>query len=120
MLLWFKDAPNPQAAFPVAEFLNTHEACDIIFKRNGWLPAWKPYLETVDPSVYPGLEFYMDSVKEATEWWSAEPCELSADFVQTKFAEIRETVFRDEITGAEGAAKLQQLFEEEYKAAGFA
>ncbi|MCS7221095.1 MAG: substrate-binding domain-containing protein [Anaerolineae bacterium] len=120
LLLFFKDAPHPREAFPVAEFLNTQEACEIIFRRNGWLPAWKPYLETVDPSIYPGLEFYFNSVKEANEWWHAEPCELSADFLQTKFAEIREAVYRNEMTGAEGAAKLQKLLEEEYKAAGFA
>ncbi|GAB4513221.1 MAG: hypothetical protein Kow0047_24790 [Anaerolineae bacterium] len=119
LILFFKDAEHPREAFPVAEMVNTHEICEIIFRRNGWLPAWKPYLEKVDPNTYPGLEFYFRSLEEATEWWYAEPCELSADFIQTKYAEVREAVFRGEMTGAEGAKKMQQLLEEEYKAAGY-
>ncbi|MCD6289294.1 MAG: twin-arginine translocation signal domain-containing protein [Anaerolineae bacterium] len=119
MLLFFKDAEHPREAFPVAELVNTQEICDIIFQRNGWLPAWKPFLETVDPSIYPGLDFYFKSIKETNEWWHAEPCELSSDFRQTKFAEVREAIYRGEMTGKEGAKKLQQLFEEEYKAAGY-
>lgn len=119
MLLWFKDAPNPQAAFPVAEFLNMKEICDIIFAANGWLPALKSYLETVDPSSYPGLDFYLNSVKEANEWWAGKDCEIHA-FAGDQFPVLREQVFRGEITGAEAAAKFQELCDEEYKAAGYA
>jgi ABC-type glycerol-3-phosphate transport system substrate-binding protein len=118
MLVWFKDAPNPVASFPVAEFLNTHDICDIILSKNGWLPAWKPYLESVDPSPYPGLDFYLNSVEEATEWWTGDSCEIG-EFVSDQYIALRERVFRDEMTGAEAAAKFQELCETEYKAQGF-
>jgi hypothetical protein len=39
--------------------------------------------------------------------------------VQQKYNEVREAVYRGEMTGAEGAAQLQQAAEEEWEAAGF-
>ncbi len=63
MVLFYKGAKNPaQAAWPVAEFINSKEHCDPVFKTLGWLPDFKPFLETVDPSPFPGLKFYTDSV----------------------------------------------------------
>jgi hypothetical protein len=105
--------------FKVSEFLNTNQACDIIFNNVGWLPGLIPYLETVDPSAYPGLEFYFNSVDEATEWSSPARCPITA-FVATQYGQLREAQYRDEMTAAEAATEFQRRVEEEYKNAGFA
>ena len=118
MVLFFKEGKHPIEAFPVAEFLQTKAACDIIFKTIGWLPALKPYLQETDPSIFPGLDFYFKSVDEATYWGPIVQCEIE-DFVGTKTWELRESVYRGEMTGAEAAKELQALCEEEWKAAGY-
>jgi ABC-type glycerol-3-phosphate transport system substrate-binding protein len=118
-ILLFKEAPNAELAFKIAELVNTKPACDVIFEQVGWLPALKPYLETVDPATYPGLEFYLKSVDEATDWHTPARCPITG-FVQTQYVELREAVYRDQMTGAEAAEEFQKRCEEEYKAAGFA
>jgi len=114
----FKEAQNPEPAFAIAELVNTVPACDIIFQQVGWLPASKPYLATVDPMTYNGLKFYLDSVTEATDWHTPARCPITG-FVQTQYVELRESVYRDEMTGAEAAAELHSRCESEYTAAGF-
>lgn len=118
-VIFFKDAANTEPMFKVSEFLNTNQACDIIFNNVGWLPGLIPYLETVDPSAYPGLEFYFNSVDEATEWSSPARCPITA-FVATQYGQLREAQYRDEMTAAEAATEFQRRVEEEYKNAGFA
>ena len=118
-ILLFKDAPHAKEAFKIAEVVNTKEACDLIFKVVGWLPALKPYLETVDPKTYNGLEFYMQSVKEATDWHTPARCPITG-FVQTQYIELREAVYRGQMTGKQAAEEMQRRCEAEYKAAGFA
>ncbi|MDI7277210.1 MAG: extracellular solute-binding protein, partial [Anaerolineae bacterium] len=118
-ILLFKDAPHPREAFKIAEVVNTTPACDLIFKVVGWLPALKPYLATVDPKTYNGLEFYMRSVDEATDWHTPARCPITG-FVQTQYIELREAVYRGQMTGAQAAAEFQRRVDEEWKAAGFA
>jgi len=119
MVLFYKGAKNPpEVAWPVAEFLNTKEHCDPVFQTVGWLPDYKPYLQTVDPSPYPGLEFYIRSVQEANEWRFAVRCEIET-FVSTKYNEYFEKVYRGEMTGADAAAALQRDAEQEWREAGF-
>jgi ABC-type glycerol-3-phosphate transport system substrate-binding protein len=118
-ILLFKEAPNAEPAFKIAELMNTTPACDVMFQELGWLPALKPYLATVDQTTYPGLEFYFKSVDEATAWHTPARCPITG-FVQTQYVELREAVYRDEMTGAEAAEEFQKRCEEEYKAAGFA
>lgn len=118
-ILLFEEAPNTEPAFKIAELVNTNAACDVIFQQVGWLPALTPYLETVDPTTYPGLEFYLNSIDEATDWHTPARCPITG-YVQTQYIELRELVYRDEMTGAEAAEEFQKRCEEEYKAAGFA
>jgi multiple sugar transport system substrate-binding protein len=118
-ILLFKEAPHAELAFKIAEVVNTTPACDLIFNVVGWLPALKPYLETVDPTTYNGLEFYMRSTNEATDWHTPARCPITG-FVQTQYTELREAVYRDQTTGAQAAEEFQRRCEEEYKAAGFA
>lgn len=118
-ILLFKQASHPELAFKIAEVVNTTPACDLIFKVVGWLPALKPYLETVDPKTYNGLEFYMQSINEATDWHTPARCPITG-FVQTQYIELREAVYRDQMTGPQAAEEFQRRCEEEYKAGGFA
>jgi len=117
-VIMFKDAKHPEVMFTIAEFLNTNVACDIIFKNVGWLPALKTYLETVDPSVFTGLDFYFKSIDEATEWHVPAHCPITG-FANTQFVELREMVYREKMTAADAAAELQKRCEDEYKASNF-
>ncbi|HWQ13661.1 MAG TPA: substrate-binding domain-containing protein [Roseiflexaceae bacterium] len=120
MVFLYKGAKNPpEWAWPVAEFLNTKEHCDPVFQTVGWLPDFKPYVATVDPSPYPGLDFYLNSVKEANEWHFPLWCEIET-FVNTKYNEYFEKVYRGEMTAKDAAAALQKDAEQEWKEAGYA
>jgi ABC-type glycerol-3-phosphate transport system substrate-binding protein len=118
-VIMFKDAQRTQDMFKAAEFLNTDTAMNIIFSNTGWLPGHIGFLETVDPSAYPGLDFYFRSVDEATEWSSPARCPLT-QFVSTQYQQLREAQFREEMTAAEAAAEFQKRCEEEWQNSGFA
>jgi maltose-binding protein MalE len=115
LIVLFKEAKNPDGMFKVAEFLNTIEACDAIFNNIGWLPALKSYIAQADPSAYPGLEFFFNSVEEANDWRGPEPCPIT-EFINTQFVELHEKVDRDEMTPAEAASELQSRAVQEYTA----
>ncbi len=117
MVMFFKEGKNAVPAFFVAEWLQTKTALDVLFNTNGWLPARQSYLDSVDPSVYPGLDFYFKSAKEADSWLKPVKCEIDA-FVSTKFQEMREAVFRSNMTGKEAAAAWQKACDDEWKATG--
>ncbi len=119
MVQMFKDAKHHDEAWPIAEWLQTKSCNDIIFDNIGWLPAYIPYFEQSDPSAYPGLDFYFQSVTDATQWDSFVRNPIFS-FLEQKYVDVREAVYRGEMTGAEAAAKLQDEAVKEYKAAGFA
>jgi maltose-binding protein MalE len=114
----FNDSQNKEAMFKVGEFLNTNEACDVIFQSVGWLPGLIPFLDTVDPSTFPGLQFYFDSIEQATEWSSPARCPITA-FVSTTYQQLREAHYREQMTAQEAAAEFQTRVEEEWINAGF-
>lgn len=115
----FKEAARTEDIFRVAEFLNTDTAMNIIFNNTGWLPGKTSFIETIDPSTFPGLDFYFQSVNEATEWSSPARCPIT-QFASQQWAQLREAHFREEMTAAETAAEFQRRCEEEYRNAGFA
>jgi multiple sugar transport system substrate-binding protein len=117
-ILLFKEAKHSIEAFKIAELVNTEAVCDLIFNVVGWLPALKPYLAKVDPATYPGLDFYMRSINEATDWHTPARCPITG-YVQTQYIELREAAYRDEMTGTQAAEEFQKRCEAEYKAAGF-
>lgn len=117
-VVFFKEAKKADLGFKFAEFLSTDELCNKIFKELGWLPAYQPFLDKTDPKAYPGLEFYFQSVKEATEFENAIFCPIQA-FVETQYQQLREAVYRGEKTGAAAAEEFQKNCEQEYKNAGF-
>lgn len=119
MVFLYKGAKvDPAITFKVGEFLQTKEHCEPIFKKIGWLPAYKPYLDTVDYSIYPGLDFYFKSIAETTQWngWKKFPLE---GFVEQNIGPIREKHFRGEIkTGKEAAKAFQDMVMKEWKEQG--
>ena len=84
----------------------------------GWLPGLIPYLQTVDTSAYPGLQFYFDSMEGADEWSSPARCPITS-FVSNQYQELREAVYREQMTAAEAAAEFQARCEAEWTAQGF-
>jgi multiple sugar transport system substrate-binding protein len=114
----FKDAKYKDEAWPLAEWFQSTGFNDIIFNNIGWLPAYKPYFEQADPSKYPGLDYYFASINEATEWGPFIRCEIQ-NFVETKYIEAREKVFRGEMTGAQAASWMQEQSVNEWQQAGY-
>ena len=118
MVQMFREGKHKDEAWPVAEWLQTNGFIDLIFENIGWLPSYKPYYETIDPDYFPALAFTINSVEEATYWGEENRNEIMP-FIREKHGDYREAVYRDEMSGAEAAAKLQQDAEKEWKAAGF-
>jgi multiple sugar transport system substrate-binding protein len=119
--LWtiFKDSKDPETMYKIGELLNEKEPCDILWNSQGWLPATKAYLDQVDASVYPGLDFYFMSYKEATDTYTPPRCEIYS-FIYNEYVSIKDKVNRDEMTAEQAAEELQKRAEVEYKNQGFA
>ena len=112
-----KDGKNPEGAFKLGEFFNTVKACEIIFAEVGWIHPLREFIPKIDANAYPGLDFYVATEKEATEWHLLRRCPIHW-FVKTQLDEIRDLVARDQMTGAEGAAELQKRALDEFEAQG--
>src|SRR5690606_29751239 len=96
----YQEAKRKEEMFKIAEFLNTDTAMNIIFENTGWLPGQPAFVETIDPSAYPGLDFYFRSVDEATEWSTPARCPIT-QFASQQYQQLREAHFREEMTAAE-------------------
>jgi ABC-type glycerol-3-phosphate transport system substrate-binding protein len=118
LVLFFKDSKHLEGMFKVAEFLNTKAACDVIFNTVGWLPALKDYLAQVDPKQYAGLDFFLKSTNEVTEWRPALKCPI-VSFIGDNFTQLREKVYRNEMKPEEAAKELHRRAVEEYTNQGF-
>lgn len=113
----FKDGKHPKEMFKVGEFLLTDTALNIIFKEVGWIFGRIPWLEKVDAKAYPGLEFYINAPDQVTEWIIGRRSPIHP-FVQTQYVELREQVYRGNMTAKDAAAELQTRAEAEWKAQG--
>jgi multiple sugar transport system substrate-binding protein len=118
MVQIFRDGKYKDEAWPIAEWLQSTSCCDLIYERIGWLPAYRPYFEQADQEKYPGLKFYFDSINEANYWGPFIRCPIQA-FIEQKNQQLREAVYRGQMTGAEAAAQLQLEAEKEWREAGF-
>lgn len=118
-VVYLKGSKKAETGFKFTEFLTSDELCGEIFKQLGWLPAYKPYLDKADPKAFPGLDFYFQSVKEATEMEPAIACPISS-FVQTNYDQLSDDVNRGKLSGKDAAAEFQSRCEKEFKNAGFA
>lgn len=113
----FKEANNPEGAFKLGEIFNTVMACDIIFKEVGWIHPIKEFIPTIDGDAFPGLQFYIESEQEATEWHLLRRCPIHW-FVKGQWDSLRDQVARNEITATEAAATLNQVALDEFEAQG--
>lgn len=113
----FKDGKNPDGMFKVAEQLHTDTALDIIFAEVGWIFGKLSWLETVDAQAYPGLDFYINAPNQVDEWIIGRRCPIHW-YVTDQCAELREQVFRGNMTGAQAAQELQNRAEAEWQAQG--
>jgi hypothetical protein len=113
----FKDAKHKEGMFKFGESLFNSTFLDILFKEVGWIFGIKSWLAKVDPSVYPGLDFYIKAVDQVDEWIIGRRCPLH-NFVQTQYTELREKVFRGTMTSKEAAAEMQKRADDEWVAQG--
>lgn len=113
----FKEAKNPTGAFKLGEFFNTVTACDIIFNEVGWIHPVKEFIPMIDANAFPGLDFYVQSENEATEWHLLRRCPIHW-FVKSQWDALRDQVARDQLTPAEAAAQLSQSALDEWDAQG--
>lgn len=117
LVVIFKDGKNHDGAFKLGEFFNTDIAQDIIFQEVGWIHGRKSWLANVDPSTYPGLDFYINAASEATDMVVGRRCPINS-FVITQYTELREQVYRDLMSPQEAADELQARAEAEWQAQG--
>jgi len=113
----FKDAKHQEGIFKFSESLFNSTFLDILFKEVGWIFGVKSWMDKVDPSVYPGLDFYMKAVDQVDEWIIGRRAPLH-NFVQTQYTELREKVFRGNMTSKEAAAEMQKRADDEWTAQG--
>lgn len=113
----FKDAKHKDEIFKVAELLITPVAQDIILKEVGWIFGSISYLKTIDPKIYPGLDFYVAAPDQVTEWLIGRRCPIHW-FIATQYGELRAKVYRGDMTSTEAAAELQRRAEDEWEAQG--
>jgi|GEM_PF-327459 len=109
-----KGSPHPDLGFQIIEYLNTPAAMDIIYKTTGWLGASKSYLSKVDTSAYPGLDFYVNAAKEATQMWGPffEPV---PSFASDQFYKAVDSVNYHKITPKQAAQQVQEAVMTEVK-----
>lgn len=119
--LWtvIKDSKSPEITYKIGEFLATQKPCEILWKGQGWLPAVKTFLDSVDTNTYPGLDFYFKSVKEATKIYAPPRCEIYS-FLYNEYVSIKDQVNRNEVTPEQAAEEMQKRADTEYKNSGFA
>lgn len=109
-----KGAKHPNEAFKLIEFFTQPESMDIILKTTGWLGPRLSWLATVDPSPYPGLDFFLQSVTEADE---LKPCPLDpiCNFVGQQISMAWDAVNYGEKTPEEAAAEMQTTCTDELR-----
>jgi ABC-type glycerol-3-phosphate transport system substrate-binding protein len=113
----FKDSKEPQAAFQLAEFFAQDSALDVLFKQIGWIVGKKSFLEKVDTNAYPGLQWYFDNADKASVNISLRRSPLHG-FVWGQIPEVREMMYRGQITPAQACEELQKRADTEWKNQG--
>lgn len=113
----FKDAKKKDEMFKFSELLFNDTFADILFKEVGWIFGRKSWLAKVDPKTYPGLDFYIDAANQVDEWLIGRRCPIHW-FLANQYGELREKVYRDQMTSKEAAAELQKRADDEWAAQG--
>jgi len=110
-------AKKADKAWPFIEFLTTDKAIDIIFNGVGWLGASKSYLGKVDTSKYKGLDWYVNSLKEANDMrgMDVDPIE---GFTNTTWNDGIQKVTYGQVTPEDFAKQMQVALTKELKDRG--
>lgn len=92
-------------AFQLIEFLVDDTAEQIVFDSTGWLGARQSFLKKVDVNRYKGLDFYVNSVKQADKLYG-----MPSNPIESYCSQQWNTVQQDVLYGkAQPKAALQQL-----------
>lgn len=113
----FTQANYPNEMFLFADYLLSGAAMDIIFEEVGWIFGRLSWLANVDKDTYPGLAFYIDATEQVTDWLVGRRCPIHW-YVTNQSAELRERVYREEMTSAEAVEELQNRALAEWDAQG--
>ena len=113
----FKDGKNPNEMFLFAEHLLSDSSMNIIFNEVGWIFGRLSWLKTIDKNTFPGLAFYVDATDQVTDWIVGRRCPIHW-FVNDQSVELREKVYRDEMTSQEAVEELQARAIAEWEAQG--
>ena len=113
----FTQGKHPEEMFLFAEHLLSGSTLDIIFEEVGWIFGRLSWLETVDKNYFPGLAFYIDASTEVTDWLVGRRCPIHW-FVNDQSTELREKVYREEMSSTEAVEELQRRALEEWDAQG--
>jgi multiple sugar transport system substrate-binding protein len=107
-----KGAAHPDEAFTFIEFMTTPTAMNIIFDNAGFLGARISWLESLDLSKYPGLEFFITSPLEADELRPCPLCPISG-YVGQQLNEGWDAVNYGEKPAEQVAQEIQENCTEE-------
>jgi ABC-type glycerol-3-phosphate transport system substrate-binding protein len=111
-----KDAKSPDAAFKLAAYLTSKEACDILYASIGWIGVRKSWQAQVDLSQYPedvaqNIMFFQKSLDEADEvWYNQDPVE---GITGTEWGKAFQGVMQGTLTPEEAAAQMQANLQKE-------
>ncbi len=101
-----KIAKHPEQMYKYGEFCNTEKGAKTIYDGLGWLSSSKIFLDKVDTSVYPGLDFFVKSAKECDEFGQM-PVNPVEGFCSDQWTQLREQVYFHKMAPAEGVTKMQ-------------
>ncbi len=103
-------AKHPEAMYKFGEVLNDEKICQVIYDQKGWLGARKSFLQKVDVSKYPGLDWFVKSAFDNDEFGEI-PINPVEGVTYDTWMNLREQVFYGKMTAEEGVAKMQSDLE---------
>lgn len=98
------------------EFMLSDDVAQIMFDVTGWLPGRLKYYspDVLDASRYRGLQWYLDSVNEANEFWSGPVIPIDGFVNQERNRTYDAVVFGDK-TPEQAAVDMQETVTEELR-----
>ena len=105
---------NVEEAWQFIEYMLTDEVAEIMYDVTGWLPGRSKFYDptVLDVTRFPGLDWYLQSVQEANEFWSGPVIPIDGFVNQERNRTYDAVVFGDK-TPEEAARDMQQTVTEE-------
>jgi len=107
-------AKHVAEGFQLIEYLVGDSAEQVIFDGQGWLGARQSFLQKVDFSKYPGLDFYANSVKGVDKLFGV-PSDPMSSFTGQQFSKAQQDVITNKAQPGDALKQLQQLVTEQFK-----